>query len=466
MMMSLHRRLLLAASVALAAFFSITGLVLEGAYRNSAEQAVYDRLQGQVIALIAAIEQHEDGTVYLANALAEARFFTPDSGLYGQVSRNDGGDSWRSPSWPDGEAITIRLERGQRRSDQSQRLQGRPVFSFSLGISWGEFAPFEHSYTFTVAEHRQAFDEQLAAYRHLLWGWLSALALALLVVQGSILRWGLAPLRRVAAELVEIKSGHQTDLQQVYPPELSGLTANLNAVLETQRSQLQRYRDALGDLAHSLKTPLALLRGSVESSQSQQQELVREQVDRMVQIVDYQLQRAAAAGRTALAAPVNIAALAGQVMTALDKVYFDRAMVAESLVDVGLQVQIDAQDLMELLGNLLDNAYKYGRQRIVLTAGLNEGNGDAGPVFECCIEDDGPGIDAACRDHVLQRGTRLDAGGASEDKLVAATVNGQGIGLAVVRDIVAAYGGHMVIDRSRWQGARVCVFLPLMDAAG
>jgi len=464
MTMSLNRRLLLAASVVLAAFFGITGLVLERTYRHSAEQAVFDRLQSQVVALIAAIEQRDDGSVYLANALAESRFFTPGSGLYGQVIRNDGEDVWRSPSLMNQGLSVTPLMRGQRDSGHQRLTAGSPVFVFSLGISWEEGASFDYSYTFSAAEHRQAFDEQLSAYRQLLWGWLSAVALGLLLVQGSILRWGLAPLRRVATELVEIKAGHQPRLQYDYPQELSGLTNNLNALLEAQRCQLQRYREALGNLAHSLKTPLALLQGGVESPQQEQRALVREQVERMAQIIDYQLQRAAAAGRMALLTPVAVAAVAAKVLAALDKVYFDKDLSAECLIDQGLQVQIERQDLMELLGNLLDNAYKYGRHQVLLTAALSNREGEA-VMFECCVEDDGPGIDEDLQDDVLQRGVRIGSGVESgADHEVVELVDGQGIGLAVVQEIVVAYGGSMVIGRSQWQGTRVCIRLPLMEA--
>jgi two-component system sensor histidine kinase PhoQ len=162
--------------------------------------------------------------------------------------------------------------------------------------------------------------------------------------------------------------------------------------------------------------------------------------------------------------------MAGKVMAALDKVYYDKGMVAESLVDADLQVQIDRQDLMELLGNLLDNAYKYGRHRIVLTASVSAAGADlfpgagAGAVFECCVADDGPGIDEALWDHVLQRGGRIESGvTAGSDAAGVDSVSGQGIGLAVVQDIVAAYAGQLLIERSRWQGARVCVRLPLID---
>jgi len=467
MSLSLNRRLLLAASVVLIAFLGITGLVLERAFRHNAEQAEYDRLQGKVIALIAALEPNDKGNIYLANALAESRFFTEQSGLYGQAVRNDGADGWYSPSLSGRRLQIGTLRRGQQRQVQTQLPSGVPVFVYSLGISWAEDTPSQQVYTLSVAEERQAFDRQLADFQRLLWGWLTAVATLLLLVQGTILRWGLAPLRRVAAELVQIKSGQQPGLQYDYPRELRGLTDNLNSLLETQRRQMQRYREALGDLAHSLKTPLALLRGSIEARDTdvsaQRRRQLQEQLDQMTQVIDYQLQRASAAGRTALVTPVTVAMQVDKVLSALDKVYFDKGIAAENLVARGLRVQIDRQDLMELLGNLLDNAYKYGRYHVAVSADF--GNDDSTPgtglLFRLCIEDDGPGIAEALKDRVSQRGVRGNSVTASAGE----TVVGQGIGLAVVGDIVAAYGGRMAIGASRWQGAEVCIYLPLLDDA-
>jgi len=462
MSMSLSRRLLLAASIVLVAFLGLTGLVLERAFRHNAEQAEFDRLQGKVIALVAALEQNDAGNVYLANALAESRFFTPDSGLYGQAVRNDGADNWYSPSLSEQQLQVKPLARGQQRQVQGRLQSGMPVFVYSLGISWAEDTPV---YTFSVAEQQQTFDQQLADFRQLLWGWLVAVALLLLLVQGTILRWGLAPLRRVATELVQIKSGRQQGLQYDYPSELRGLTDNLNSLLETQRRQMQRYRETLGDLAHSLKTPLALLRGSLEADGAdvpkEGRVLVQEQLDQMTQVIDYQLQRASAAGRTALVTPVDVAVLTDKVLDALDKVYFDKGIAAENLVERGLQVQIDRQDLMELLGNLLDNAYKYGRHHVAVKAGFVSDDNDQkrGPLFRLCIEDDGPGIDVAQKDRVSQRGVRGGHVPAESGEIA----DGQGIGLAVVRDIVAAYGGRLTIGVGRWQGADVCVWLPLLN---
>ena len=449
MTLSLHSRLLLAASVVLTAFFGLTGLVLERAYRHSAEQAVRDRLQGQVIALIAAIEPHRDGSVYLANALAEGRFFTVASGLYGQVQRNDGHSGWTSPSLEQQTLdVGAGLARGKQRFAVIQHV-GEPLFVYSLGVSWDDKASFGQSYTFSVAESQRGYLQQLAAYHHLLWGWLGAVAIGLLVIQGSILRWGLAPLRRLATDLADIEANRQSVLQGHYPKELRGLTGNLNALLAGQRSRIQRYRHALGDLAHSLKTPLALLSGIAETKQptAEQNHLLSEQIERMTRIVDYQLQRAAASGRTVLSGPVMLQDLADKVMAALNKVYASKGVRGECEIEPELHSHADHDDLMEVLGNLLDNAYKWCRQRVLLT--VTRIHDETSPGIELCVEDDGDGIDNALREHVLQRGNRADE-----------TTAGHGIGLAVVQNIAEAYGGAITITRSRWQGARVCVRLP------
>ena len=445
MTLSLHSRLVLAASVILAAFFGFTGLVLEQAYRNSAEQAVRDRLEGQVIALIAAIEPHRDGSVYLANALAEGRFFTVASGLFGQVQRNGGGVGWQSPSL-EKQTLDIGpgLARGKQRFAVIQHA-GEPLFVYSLGVSWDEHAPFRQSYTFSVAESQRSYQQQLAAYHRL-----GAVAFGLLVIQGSILRWGLAPLRRLESDLADIETNRQTVLQGHYPKELRGLTNNLNALLATQRSRLQRYRHALGDLAHSLKTPLALLSGLAESrtTPAEQNRLIQEQTERMSRIVDYQLHRAAASGRTILSGPVVLQDLADKVLAALDKVYASKGVVRECNIEAGLISHADYDDLMEVLGNLLDNAYKWCRQRVALSVTVIDD--ESSPGIEVCVEDDGDGIDDAMREHVLQRGNRADE-----------STSGHGIGLAVVQNIAEAYGGTIMISQGdRWHGARVCVCLP------
>jgi two-component system sensor histidine kinase PhoQ len=271
------------------------------------------------------------------------------------------------------------------------------------------------------------------------------MALLLLVAQWLILRWGLAPLRRVADELTRLERGQQEQIAGNYPTEVKRLTDNLNTLLTHERAQQKRYRDALADLAHSLKTPLALVRGALTQSKPEA-ELARtlaEQVQRMDHIVGYHLQRAAASGRSGLAAPQPVRPAVERVLKALSKVHAEKQIETEVNIDADLRFRGDEGDLMELLGNVLDNACKWCRSQVRASGEIRDGR------LALTVEDDGPGIPEADAERVLQRGIRADQ-----------SVPGHGIGLAVARDIVEVYDGRVLIGRSTLGGAAVTLVLP------
>jgi two-component system sensor histidine kinase PhoQ len=296
-----------------------------------------------------------------------------------------------------------------------------------------------------VAEDLQPFEQQLSAYRKNLWGWLGATALLLLIAQSLTLRWGLRPLRRLADDVSKLEHGERQQIDGDYPTEVRGVTENLNTLLTHERARQKRYRDALADLAHSLKTPLALVRGALNESKAQPElaQTLEEQVDRMDRIVGYHLQRAAASGRSGLIAPQPLRPAAERVLKALSKVYADKRIATQLEVDPALRFRGDEADLLEMLGNVLDNACKWCRSQVRVSAKLN------GARLSVCVEDDGPGIAAADAQRVQERGVRADQ-----------SVPGQGIGLAVTRDIVEAYDGEIAIGTSRLGGAAVTLVLP------
>jgi two-component system, OmpR family, sensor histidine kinase PhoQ len=454
-MLSLNTRLLIAASIALAAFLGITGFVLDGAYRNSAENALKDRLKGYVNALIAASEPDDKGTVHLTHAIPELRFFTEGSGLYAKISSNKNGDNWVSPSMTGLKIdFTHELERASRHFEYITASDGSVLYAFNIGVTWDDRENAREGYTFSVAEDLKGFNADINGFRKLLWGWLGAVAFVLLVVQGSVLRWGLLPLRRVAADLRAIDAGSQTELQGQYPKELRRLTGDLNALIRNEREHLERYRNTLGDLAHSLKTPLALLRSEVES-QDNNHELrsnVQQQVDRMSQIIEYQLQRAATSGRTVLVAPISIRDISHKVVTALDKVYADKHVKHEFQIDENIRFYGDESDLMELLGNLIENAYKWCRNQVRISASQEIAGNKRRPGLTINIEDDGPGIPGRMAHLVIQRGARADK-----------EIGGHGIGLAMVQDIMRVYEGRLDIRTSSLGGACLSACFPSVD---
>lgn len=444
---SIHQRLLLAASLVLTAFLGLTGLALDRAFRSSAEEALQARLYSSVYALLAAAEEARNGVLSMPPVLTDPRFNRPDSGLYARVDGKQTGYRWQSAS-----GVGRKLDFASRASSGESKLQqvelpgGEVVMSLSFGVVWEDFDGRELEYTLAVAEDLKPQLEQVSAFRNTLMLWLGGAAVLLLAAQGLVLRWGLTPLRQVAEALTEIESGRSEQLQGVYPRELSPLTSNLNSLIRHARARQQRYRDSLGDLAHSLKTPLAILQGLADQSSPvgrQEQQLLSEQVTRMNQIVGHQLQRAQASGRTSLTGNLSVKPVVERLANTLGKVYAEKRVIWQIDLDDKVSFQGDEGDLMELLGNLMENACKYGGGRVRIA-------GEMTMALCLRVADDGPGIPADQAAEVLQRGHRADQ-----------RQPGQGIGLAVVMDILKAYDGRLEIGHAAdLGGAEMILHLP------
>lgn len=447
MTLSLNTRLLLASSVVLAAFLGITGLVLDRAFRASADTALRDRLQGYVYALLAASDLDAHGKLRLPAELPDPRFSLIGSGLYAEVVDSGGQLVWRSKSLL---GLTIPFAKiplvGEREFVPLAVDRDLPLLSLAFTVSWEADGNSDRRYTYRVAESLLSFNAEVSRFRHSLWGWLAGAAFLLLLVQGAILRWSLAPLRRVADDVRAIEAGIAQRLDGDYPRELRNLTDNLNGLLTSADSHLKRYRDSLGNLAHSLKTPLAVLRGAVdgETNDAALRAIAREQLTGMTQLIEYQLQRAAAAGRTPLAAPVEVKPVVEKIVAALAKVYADKHVQVTLDMENAATFHGDAGDLTEMLGNLLDNACKWCRQQVRVTAHLLPASRARRPLLDITVEDDGPGIPDDLKTRVLQRGTRADE-----------NTPGHGLGLAMVQDTVALYHGALILEASPLGGLAV-----------
>jgi two-component system sensor histidine kinase PhoQ len=438
---------LVSALVVLAVFVVLTSLVLEQAFRDSARSAREERLLGQLYLLMAAAEEVDDALT-LPPDLAEPGFNFPDSGLYAAVLDALGREVWRSLS-----ALTATppldgaLPPGERRLDIGRGMDGRDYLVERYGISWA-IGPEPAAYTFVVAEDLSAYRQELDRFRTALAGWLGAMSILMLAALLAAVRWGLTPLRQVAAELAAMEQGSADRIRGRYPEELRALTDNLNALLARERARHKRLDEALGDLAHSLKTPLAVMRGTLDECDlaNQSAALMDEQLTRMEHIVAHQLQRARAGTATApvLAAAVPVAKTAERLCATLVRVYRGKMPVRFAVKgDPEATFQGTEGDLMEVLGNLLDNAFKWAAAQV--RVGVDRGTGG----LEILVEDDGPGVPSDLAEKVLTRGTRADE-----------ATPGQGIGLAVARDICEAYGGTLTIDHSPLGGALVRVLLP------
>ncbi len=449
---SLSARLLLSVSVLLVVFFGLTILVLENAFRQSSERAVQDALDVRLIMLLSAAEVSDGGELTMAGELSEARFATPGSGLLGQITAGPDELLWRSPSavgvfLP----VTSLAAAGERRFERVQASTGEDMFTLSLGTVWDETGDGEVVYTFTVAESTGPFYAQVAQFRTQMFSWFAVLMALLLAGQALLLRWVLSPLRQVADEIGEIEAGDRPELSAGYPTELSGLTRNTNRLIRAERKRLARYRNTLGNLAHSLKTPLAVLRNTFASRKGDDEdtEVVQQQIDRMNDIVSYQLHRAAAAGGTTLGQDsLDVVEVVSAITDSLGKVYADKQVHYERSGDERVRYRGDKGDLMEMLGNVLDNAFKWCRGRVRVEVRRRDGDDARAGGFVFIAEDDGDGIPESHRESVLARGAREDQ-----------SVSGQGIGLAVVRELVELAEGRLELDSSRLGGARVSIVI-------
>ena len=445
-MHSLSRRLLVSVSVPLALFFGVMMLVLDSGFRVLSQRSLEEVLDRQMVSLIAVAEPQANGGYAPAPHALDPRLETPRSGLYAQIRSPQ--HEWRSPSTAGLDADFGALLAGGQRDLTYGTFGHDRVAIASRSIQFEDDPSGARSLTFSVAASLSPYEEQLWRFRRQLVGWFIGLMLALLVTLAALLRWVLSPVRRLEREIHQVEEGRSETLGGGYPRELSGVASNLNALLVGERKRVTRYRDTLGNLAHSLKTPLAVMRASLQRGEDGAPRVSAE-IDRMSGIIEHQLKRAAASGGALLgAAPVEVAQVAAELRSALLRVYADKDLAIELAVAPGAQFIGDRGDLMELLGNLLDNACKWCRSRVRFTAGSDEHAG-ARERLSLMVEDDGPGISAEDRARVLQRGVRADE-----------NVPGYGLGLAMVRDTVDLYGGRLAIDTSPMGGARFSLRLP------
>jgi len=440
---------MLSVFVVLVVFFGLTVLMLDMLFRRAAESSLREVLDAQMVALVAAADPDGPESV-TPTALLDTRFETPGSGLYAEIRSGSGESIWRSQSTT-GTAVQFgpALDGGARTFFYTE-IAGTKIrlAVSSRGIVWDDLHGQPARFTFSVASSLEAYDEQVSGFRQQLIGWFTGLALLFVATLALLLRWLGEPMRRLEREIREVEAGAREKLGDEWPIELAPVTGNLNALLDGERTRIRRYRDTLGNLAHSLKTPLAVMRQSLGSG-VQSKDALNAEIDRMSGIIEHQMKRAAASGGVLLGqAPVDLAPIVSELRAALLKVYGNKDLLFETTIDPQAQFIGDRADLTELLGNLLDNACKWAKARVRIAVSVNEEAGSRA-ALQLVVDDDGPGIAEADRARVLQRGGRADE-----------ATPGYGLGLAMVHDTVALYGGSLRIDGSSFGGARLELALP------
>ncbi|HEX6073109.1 MAG TPA: HAMP domain-containing sensor histidine kinase [Sphingomicrobium sp.] len=429
---SLTRRMIGIAALWIAALLLIGGLALDRVLSRS----IIDNFDNQIVfvlnSMIAASEIGPDGEVRFNRPPADQRFIEPYSGLYFQIS-GIGADTFASRSLWD-----RRLRVFDTHNDVTPHLYDSDEFSTATHEEPIRVAERDAilpgsnvRWRFQVAQSRETINEQIRRLRStLIWSF-GALGLGLLVLATLQTLYGLWPLRRVRQEVASIRSGEKTRVGHEFPTEIRPLTEEINQLLAHSEAQAEEARRHAGNLAHALKTPLTVITNAATADSPDLDETVIRESAAMRRQVDHHLARARALGRRASAhARSTVWDSLEAVQRAVDRLYEN--VTVDIAGDHQAQVRVERQDLDEMLGNLVENAAKYGGGRVFVTVEPKNGTVDIE------IEDDGAGIPEADRGLLFTRGTRLDTTGKP----------GTGLGLAIVRDVAEIYGGAIHLEES------------------
>jgi signal transduction histidine kinase len=430
----------------------VAGLLLSAYYRRTTEQAFDDRLGTFSRALIADIVASGSDRIE-TTGLGDPRFEVALSGWYWQVTRLDAEKPEVQASRSLFAASLPRLadegipaeEGGLRRAsikgpdDRPLRLVERVLDTEGNGI-----------YLVQVAASITDLEAQIRRFELALAVTFALLALALVGTTAFQVRFGLRPLRQLEAGIAEIRRGETDRVEGAFPRDIAPVAAELNLLIAANREIVERARTQVGNLAHALKTPLSVIVNEAAVSKSMFAEKVGEQVQIMRDQVSYYLDRARAATRAgAVGTATEVAPVIIALQRTFEKIYRERALTLGADVPGGLRFLGERQDFEEMVGNLFDNACKWAQSAIEVRVENQDAEAAGHKLLHIIVDDDGPGLTPDEREEATRRGRRLDE-----------TKPGSGLGLSIVSDLAAAYGGSLSLKTSPLGGLRAELSLP------
>ncbi|MDK9698478.1 MAG: ATP-binding protein [Siculibacillus sp.] len=454
---SLARRLFLLAALWSALSLAVAGFVLITVYRGSVERSFDERLAVYLKTLVGALATQADGagTFRQPDNLGEARFELPLSGWYWVVRHAaDGRVALTSPSLT-GEVLRLPSDIGTRPDrDRVMRayLDGPDGQNLRMLEREVDFDGRE-IFRLAVAGNAGDLEADVSGF-----SWRTALLLAVVGLGLAIstvvqVRLGLTPLARMRDALMRIRAGEAERLEGAFPAEIAPLADELNALIQANREATERARTHVGNLAHALKTPISVLLNEARGSDCTIAPHVVEQVGLMREHVEHHLERARlAAQRRVIGVVTDVAPVIERLARAMRRIHDARLIELSETVEAGIRFRGEREDLEEALGNLVDNACKWAEGRVEITVRMaDEVAGTDRHFFVVLVDDDGPGIDPAGREEALKRGHRLDQ-----------KVPGSGLGLSIVNELAALYGGEFDLERSPLGGLRCRLVLPAL----
>jgi signal transduction histidine kinase len=452
---SLATRLFLSATAWVVVILLITGVVLSSVYRQASERAFDRRLNLYLRTLVAEVATPDEPPDHQFQSLGEPLFELPLSGWYWQIARTDSAKNevrasrslWdkKLPKLEDqGVELTaagVRQGYVDGPEGQTLRMVERPV---DLGAD-GKFLVTVAGDATEIFEETRTFDYYVA-------GTFVALSIGLLLTTIFQVRFGLAPLKRISDSIADIRSGRAERLVGEFPVEIAPLARETNALIDANHAIVERARTHVGNLAHAIKTPLSVIVNEAAAHGGDPFSLkVLEQADVMRDQVAHHLERARIAARVTIIGTVTeVAPVIEALRRTMEKIHRDRGIAID--VEAGNQVKFrgERQDLEEMVGNLVDNACKWADSRVFIEVRVpRAGEAASGPMLHVIVDDDGRGLSAAERAQVSRRGQRLD-----ESK------PGSGLGLSIVVDLAALYGGSLTLGTAPIGGLRAELVLP------
>ncbi|KGK08632.1 ATP-binding protein [Vibrio navarrensis] len=432
--LSLKRRLFFASFLWVSSMLLAAGVGIPTLVKEYLVSDIKGQLQLAMDEIAANLEANAQGNLLLPARLSDPRFSQPYSGLYWNATLGE--QTLRSRSLWDRNIQTKATPLGQ-------RLIGAKEENL-IAIEQRLYLPeFSTPITIVIGIDETPVKETLRQLTKQLWMILGLLLFGVMSVIGMQIAWSFRPLNKLQQELKALKSGQQDQLQESYPAEVAPLIKDLNALLFHYQELLQRARHHAGNLSHSLKTPLSVLKNEISQLNESERQRLLPSLQQIQNHIDYHLSRARMAGAmNILSVKSNPSQRVDAIAMAFDKVYAEREIVLVNELDDELDVAVEQSDLDEMLGNLLENSYKWGKSFIRIYA-IRQKN-----TIDIVIEDDGPGIDEKHLERVTHRGVRLDE-----------TTAGTGLGLNIVSEMAHSYRGQLTLEKSQLGGLKAILSL-------
>ena len=449
---SLAFRLFLASAGWSIVLLFIGALVLSNLYRDKVQNSFEKSLSLYLENLIAKAEWRDDGTILNVNPLTDPRFDTILSGWYWQVTQlNSNDDTFFASHSLSMDTLSSPLQNGSSIETGTNVQEGPKGENLQLVWNIIYLGESDSQYLFIVAGNLGDIEEETGAFRNSVISALSVLGLALMVTTFFQVRYGLHPLRNLVGQISSIRIGRTSSLEGTFPTEVEPLAAELNALISSNTSIIERARTHVGNLAHALKTPLSIISNEARQLNSPTGSKIIEQSNLMLTQITHHLDRARVAGQAnVIGAVTDVSPVAAAIKRTMERLYIDKNIAMALSCPKEARFAGEQQDLEEILGNLVENACKWASSRVEISV-ENMPAPDATKIncLHIVVDDDGPGLSAVERDEMLRRGTRFDE-----------TKPGSGLGLSIVAELIDLYKGNLVLASAPMGGLRVELKLP------